>query len=147
MHSVPDFFQDDSEEAARLQVEWQQAQFGLDDEFFARFLGEGRAGLSAWRKRERSLAADKRAALHDWWQTVLHLLSFQGFDEGRVRLLLEQRAARASQTTRGVFSPPWSASSLREYLESHGREAVAAVDRWVESFRFGDPYVTAERGS
>jgi hypothetical protein len=84
--------------------------------------------------------------LHDWWQTVLHLLSFQGFDGAKARVLLEQQARGPGQAVRSVFSPPWSLS-LREYLERHGHHALPAVDRWVESFRFGDPYVAAERGS
>jgi hypothetical protein len=50
MHAVPDFFQDDSEDSTRLQVEWQREQLGLDDDFFAHFPGEDRRILVAWRK-------------------------------------------------------------------------------------------------
>ena len=38
MIMVPDFFQDESEEALRAQVKWQHEHLGLDDSFFAKSL-------------------------------------------------------------------------------------------------------------
>lgn len=140
MRSVPDFFQDESEKALRFRVEWLEQHLGLGDSFFARLLREDQGAFSAWRKTSSVLAGEKEAVLRDWWRTVLHLLSFQNFNTEKVRTLLEQTASVHPSTEQSIFAPPWCASSLKEYLEIHGRDAIEEVDRWVESFRFGDPY-------
>ena len=84
--------------------------------------------------------------MRDLWRTVLHLLSFRNFDEGKVRELLEQTVPARPDTGSSLFSPPWSASSLKEYLEGSGSQGMQKVDQWVESFRFGDPYTTPGMG-
>ena len=139
MTTVPDFFQDESEEALRSQVKWQEEHLGLGESFFARLLREDPEHFSSWGRAADALASDKEEVLRDWWRTVLHLLSFQDFDERKVRALLERTAPTGAQADQSVFSPPWSASSLKEYLENHGPEAISEVSRWVESFRFGEP--------
>jgi hypothetical protein len=146
MTTVPDFFQDESEEALRAQVEWQEQHLGLGDSFFARLLREDQRRFSSWRQGTAALTSDKTDVLRDWWGTVLHLLSFQNFDMEKVRALLERTAPPGSQTVQSVFSPPWSASSMKEYLESHGPDAITQVSRWVESFRFGNPYAPPPKG-
>ena len=146
MISIPDFFQDESEEALRFQVEWQAECLGLDDSFFAKLLPEENRIFSGWRRDADALTRVKEDVLRAWWQTVLHLLSFQNFDEERVRSLLEQRASMPP-TVPSPFSPPWAGSSLKEYLESRGPDAIREVDRWVESFRFGDPYAPTQKGN
>lgn len=146
MTSVPDFFQEESEEALRSQVDWLEKHIRLANSFFAKILREDEGVFSAWRRMSGALAPDKETVLRDWWHTVLHLLSFQNFDEQKVRTLLEQSAPARPQAGRSVFSPPWSASSLKEYLEDHGPDAIREVDRWVESFRFGDPYAPPRKG-
>jgi len=146
MIMVPDFFQDESEEALRAQVKWQHEHLGLDDSFFAKLLGEDRRRFSFWQKDADTLAPDKEDVLRDWWQTVLHLLSFQSFDEEKLRSLLEQTRPIGSSNEASPFSPPWSASSLKAYLENRGPEAIAEVNRWLESFRFGDPYAPPRKG-
>jgi hypothetical protein len=140
MNMVPDFFQDESEEAMRAQVKWQHEHLGLGDSFFARLLGEDERRFCSWQEDADTLAPGKECVLRDWWKTVLHLLSFQRFDEEKLRSLLEQTRGRGSSNDASPFSPPWSASSLKTYLESRGPDAIAEVNRWVESFRFGDPY-------
>jgi hypothetical protein len=147
MTTVPDFFQDESEEALRSQVKWQEQHLGLGDRFFARLLREDQRRFSSWGKDADALTRDKEDVLRDWWRTVLHLLSFQNFDEEKVRALLERTAPTGPQAGQSVFSPPWSASSLKEYLENHGPDAIPEVNRWVESFRFGDPYAPPPKGS
>ena len=146
MVMVPDFFQDESEEALRAQVKWQHERLGLDDSFFAKLLGEDRHRFSFWQKDADTLTPDKEDVLRDWWQTVLHLLSFQSFDEEKLRSLLEQTRPIGSSNEASPFSPPWSASSLKAYLENRGPEAIAEVNRWLESFRFGDPYAQPRKG-
>lgn len=147
MTSVPDFFQDDSAEALRSRVDWAERHLGLEDSFFARLLGEDQRGFSAWRRQPvTTLAADKESVLRDLWQTILHLLSFQNFDEQRVRALLEQTAVARPEPVRSVFAPRWAGSSLKEYLATSGPEGLQQVDGWVESFRFGDPYLPRRQG-
>jgi hypothetical protein len=146
MTSVPDFFQEESEEALRSRVEWLEQHLGLRDSFFVRLLGEDSRRFLAWRRGVDTLPRDKEEILRDWWQAVLHLLSFQGFDEARVRALLERTTPERPQAGPSAFSPPWTGSSMKEYLESHGSEAIEEVARWVESFRFGDPYASPRKG-
>src|SRR3984957_11391738 len=146
MITVPDFFQDETEEALRCQVKWQEQHLGLGDRFFARLLREDPRRFSSWARAKDVLNSAKEDVLRDWWRTVLHLLSFQNFDEEKVRALLERTAPTAPQTGLSVFFPPWSASSLKEYLENHGPDAIPEVTRWVESFRFGDPYAPSPKG-
>ena len=55
---VPDFFQDESEEALRAQVKWQLEHLGLDDGFFAKLLGVDRRRFSVWQKDADTLAPD-----------------------------------------------------------------------------------------
>jgi hypothetical protein len=146
MITVPDFFQDEGEEALRAQVKWQQEHLGLDDSFFARLLREDRHRFSLWQKDADTLAREKEDVLREWWQTVLHLLSFQRFHEEKLRSLLEQTQSLGASKEASPFSPPWSASSLKVYLENRGPEAIAEVSRWLESFRFGDPYAPPRKG-
>jgi hypothetical protein len=140
MITVPDFFQDESDEALRAQVKWQHDNLGLDDSFFAKLLREDRRRFSSWQKYGDTLSPVKVDLLREWWHTVLHLLSFQGFDEEKLRSLLGRTGPISSVNEASPYSPPWTASSLKEYLETGGREAIVEVNRWLESFRFGDPY-------
>jgi phytoene dehydrogenase-like protein len=146
MTSVPDFFQEEGEGALRSQVDWLEQHLGLGNTFFAKLLREDPGIFSRWRTASGTLAGDKQAILRDWWHTVLHLLSFQNFDEQKLRTMLEQAAPGRPRAAPSGFSPPWSASSLKKYLEDRGPDAIREVDRWVESFRFGDPYAPARQG-
>ena len=65
---------------------------------------------------------------------------------GKLRSLLEQTRTVGSSNEASPFSPPWSTSSLKAYLENRGPEAIAEVNRWLESFRFGDPYAPPRKG-
>jgi hypothetical protein len=146
MNSVPDYFQEESGPALRAQAAWLDEHLGLGDPFFSRFLRVDQGVVADWRSGSAVLSRDQEAVWLDWWHTVLHLLSFQGFDVGKVRAMLEQTPAPApAPAARSIFSPPWSVS-LKDYLERHGHEALAEVDRWVESFRLGDPYVPRQGG-
>ena len=92
MTTVPDFFQDESEEALRSQVKWQEQHLRLGDEFFAKLLREDQRRFTSWGRGAGALSREKEDVLRDWWRTVLHLLSFQNFDELKVRALLERTA-------------------------------------------------------
>jgi hypothetical protein len=106
MITVPDFFQDESAEALRSQVQWQEQHLGLGDRFFARLLREEPGRFAAWGKEGGALSREKEEVLRDWWRTVLHLLSFQNFDEGKVRALLVQTTPTGLQARQSIFSPP-----------------------------------------
>src|ERR1700730_14625476 len=138
MTTVPDFFQDESDEALRSQVEWQEQQLGLGGRVFARLLREDQRRFSSWARDADALTQDKEDVLRDWWRTVLHLLSFQNFDEEKERALLEQRAPTGPKARQSLFSPPWSTSSLKEHLENYGPDGIPEVNRWLESFTFGE---------
>jgi hypothetical protein len=140
MITVYDFFQEETDEALRAQVKWQFEHLRLDVSFFSKLLGEDRHRFSSWLDDADTLDQDKENVLRDWWQTVLHLLSFQRFDDQKLRSLLEQTRPRCSSNETSPLSPPWSASSLRVYLEKGGRDAIAEVNRWIDTLRFGDPY-------
>ncbi len=146
MTTVPDFFQDDCEEALRSQVEWQKQHLGLGNPFFAQLLREDQHHFSSWTKNVGAFSTAKESVLRDWWQTVLHLLSFENFDEAKVRAFLERTAKTVPQGGQSVFSPPWSSSSLKEFLENSGPDSIPEVNSWVKSFRFGDPYTPPPRG-
>jgi hypothetical protein len=136
---VPAYFQDEGEAALRSQVEWLGRHGRVEDRFFARFLRVEEDTFRAWRARRAALPSDREEGLRAFWRAVLHLLSFCGFDEQRLRLLLEQ-SLPASTGPASSLAPPWCGSSLREYLEDRGPAALEEVERWVTGFRFGDPY-------
>lgn len=140
--NVPDFFQDDSDEALRSRVAWLEERLGLTDEFFANLVSIEEKLFRGWRDGSVGLSTEHEAILQDFWGLILHLLSFQAFDEGRVRSLFEQFSPRQENRSHSPFTPPWFGSSLKHYLESEGREAIEHVNRWIEAFRFGDPYMT-----
>ncbi len=78
--------------------------------------------------------------LRHLWQTVLHLLSFVNFQEDRLRELFTHVIPAPNRGERSPVAPPWSGSSLREFLEDGGESAIDQLERWVTGLRFGDPY-------
>ena len=119
MTTVPDFFQDESEEALRSQVEWQEQHLGLGERFFARLLREDQRRFSSWARDADTLPRDKEDVLRDWWRTVLHLLSFQNFDEGKVRALLERMPVQLVLDT--VEQPYRIPARLADFDALHAR--------------------------
>jgi hypothetical protein len=140
--TVPDFFQDESEDALRLRVNWLEQHLGLTNRFFAKLIPIDEQLFRKWRDVSVGLSKAQQAALRDFWAMILHLLSFQAFDESRVRSLFERVSPPQVKRSQSVFNPPWFGTSLKQYLQSEGCEAIEQVNRWVETFRFGDPYVT-----
>jgi hypothetical protein len=137
---VPDFFQDESEPAQRLQVEWLERHAGLNKLFLADLLRVDTRTFDGWLGGELSLPAAAQGGLCALWRTLLHLLSFVNFDEERLRVLLDHPVPVQTADAVSPFVPPWSGSTLRAHLEARGLPALVEVDRWVTSFRFGDPY-------
>jgi hypothetical protein len=138
--TVPDFFQEETTDALRSQVDWLAWEVGVDDTFFAKLVGTDPATFSNWRVLDAALPPGGEEALRRLWRTVLHLLSFLNFDETRMRGLFEQTIPDRPATEASALTPPWSGSSLRAYLEGSGAGAIDKVDGWVTGLRFGDPY-------
>ncbi len=138
---VPDFFQEETPDAIRHQVDWLIRELGLDDTFFAKLLATNASKISKWRRHDASdLPAGGIETLRLLWQTMLHLLSFLNFDQARVRDLFQQTTKVGPAGGRSSLTPPWGGSSLKAYLEKSGAEAIEKVDTWVTGLRFGDPY-------
>jgi hypothetical protein len=141
---VPDYFQEESEDALRSRVRWLETEVGLGSPFFARLLRTEEKTFSAWRERRGALSREDLLGLRELWDTILHLLSFVNFDCERARQLLEFIPAATSRGEGESKMPPWAGSSIKAYLETHGSGAVDDVNRWVTSFRFGTPSLTPE---
>jgi DNA-directed RNA polymerase alpha subunit len=132
---VPWFFQGDNESALRSQVEWAMERLELNDQFFSNFLGIGVGALQQWRREGMTLSQDSQNDLKEFWQMILHLLSYLSFDFGLVQRVLNNRDERVS---RSPFDPPWIGTSIKQYLEASGPSGISDVNGWVLSFRFAD---------
>jgi hypothetical protein len=141
---VPDYFQDDSEEALRFRVQWLEAEVSLGDAFFARLLQTDEGTITRWREHRAALPRGELGGLREVWEMMMHILSFVNFDSGRARRLLEYVPPADSRPLAANQVPPWVGSSIKCYLETHGSRAVDDVSRWVTSFRFGPPALTPE---
>ena len=75
------------------------------------------------------------------WYMTLHLLSFQGSDETRLRDLFQQFLPAPRRGQGSPLAPPWSGTTLKGFLEMGGTRAIGEVDGWVTGLRFGNPYV------
>ncbi len=138
--TVPDFFQEETADALRCQVDWLAREVGVDNSFFAKLLGTDQATFSNWREFKGNLPSDGEELLRRLWRTMLHLLSLLNFDEVRIRALFQHTMPVMPAAEQANLSPPWSGSSLRAYLERAGGGAIDKVDGWVTGLRFGDPY-------
>ena len=142
---VPDYFQEDSEDALRSRVQWLEAQVSLGDPFFAKLLRTDEGTFTRWKEHRAALPRAELLGLRDVWEMMMHVLSFVNFDSGRARRLLEHVPSAASRQLGAGKAPPWAGSSIKTYLETHGPGAVDDVNRWVTSFRFGAPSLTPEQ--
>ena len=142
---VPDYFQDDSEDALRSRVQWLEAEVGLGDSFFARLLRTDEGTIVRWKERRAALPRRELLALREVWDMMTHLLSFVNFDSGRARRLLEHVSPAAAEELGAAQAPPWAGSSVKSYLETRGLAAADDVTRWITSFRFAAPSLTPEQ--
>lgn len=141
--AVEEFFQDESEEAQRQQVRWAGENLALGEDFFARFLRTPRETIRNWLREECDLPATRRKNLGKLWNSLRHLLSFNGSDAARLRASLRHRVPTGG-TVQGRL-PKWAGVSLVDYLEREGAHATSEVDDWILSFRFGDPYAVSTK--
>src|SRR5262245_48742267 len=110
--AVPDYFQEDTEEALREQVQWLVREVGLDDSFFAHLLRVDEDTFGDWRSSQASLALEGAQTLRSFWHMTLHLLSFLNCEEGRLRDLLQQPVPARRRGEELPLTPPWSGSTL-----------------------------------
>jgi hypothetical protein len=140
LQTVPDFFQEETADALRDQVDWLIRQVGVDEGFFQKVLGQSEAVFSPWREGRTPLSEDAQETLRELWRTVLHLLSFLNFEEKRVRELFEKTMPNSVGEVPSGLTPPWRGASLKAYLERAGAKGIKQVAAWVTGLRFGDPY-------
>jgi hypothetical protein len=142
---VPDYFQEDNEDALRSRVKWLGAEVGLGDPFFAKLLRTEQETFTRWKEDRAALAPGELLGLREVWEMMMHIFSFVNFDSDRARLLLEHVPSAASRKAGTSHAPPWAGSSIKTYLETHGPGAVDDVNCWITSFRFGAPSLTPEQ--
>lgn len=138
--SVPDFFQEETPDALRSQVDWLVHAVSVDDAFFANLLGTDALTFANWRAQDALLPAEGEDTLRTLWRTVLHLLSFLNFDQARVRDLFLRAMPACPSGEESPLTPPWSGESLKTYLEQTRAAGIEKVEAWVTGLRFGDPY-------
>jgi TIR domain len=138
--TMPDYFQNEGDDAQRSRVGWLGLQAGLEDAFFSRYLRVNETAFEQWLNHSALLPPGADVDLRALWRTVQHLLSFLNFDSQRVKTLLLHRVPGVSPGQVTSIAPPWAGSSLIDYLEENGAQVLPEIDRWVTALRFGDPY-------
>jgi hypothetical protein len=136
---VPDYFQEDTEEALRSRAQWLATELSWRQPFFAQLLQTDEPTFAGWQAHQATLSAEQLQTLRELWEMMLHVLSFVNFDLGRARQLLEHVPAPQTPGREESDTVAWSGSSIQAYLQAHGRKAVAEVNYWITSFRFGAP--------
>src|SRR5438128_812441 len=110
---VPDYFQEDSEDALRSRVQWLEAEVSLGDPFFARLLRTDQETFTRWKERRAALGRAELVGLREVWEVMMHILSFVNFDSGRARRMLEHVPSTASRQPGAAQAPPWAGSSIK----------------------------------
>jgi hypothetical protein len=139
--TVPDFFQEETADALRAQVDWLVREVGIDGAFFEKLLATDGVTFSRWREYDALLPPDEEEILRELWRMVLHLLSFLNVDQARMRDLFHQTMPASPPGTESPLTPPWRGASLKDYLERARADGITKVAGWVTGLRFGDPYV------
>jgi hypothetical protein len=121
---VPDFFQEETEDALRQQAEWLIREIGVDDSFFSRLLRTDAAAFADWRASRAPLSPENAQTLRALWRTMLHLLSFLNFEEDRVRALFRCFVPAPKRGEGPPLAPTWSGSTLQGFLETGGADAI-----------------------
>jgi len=135
---VKSFFQNDTESALISQVQWLQNEVGLSDQFFSHLLNVEEDAFCTWRAGKGVLSEEQQHTLKEFWQTMLHLLSFLNFDLNRLSVMLEHVDDTKTYAIKLPFAQPWIGTSLKAYLELQGTAGIRKVNQWVQSLRFGD---------
>jgi hypothetical protein len=134
------FFQEDTESALVSKVLWLQENLWISDNFFSNLLDVDEWEFSKWRSREGVLSEVKQERLREFWQMILHILSFYNYKTELARKLLEHKVESYEESYQSPYAPPWQGTSPKAYLEANGSGGVQKINEWVLSFRFADRY-------
>ena len=135
---VESFFTETSDKALVAQVRWFQSCLHVNDDFFSDMLNlEGRT-FSRWKYGEGYLSNDKQKLLNEFWEMLLHVMSFYDYDLTSVRELFQSEASRSSAVS--PLDPPWTGTSLRNYLEKTGPSSIREANRWIQTLRYANWY-------
>ena len=136
MEPFPDFFQESTPDARRLQVAWLESHLNLDDGFFSRVLSVDAKTFRTWRHSGGRLEPSQELRLDELWKMFLQVLSATNYDDALARRFLMEVAKPS--TASGVSGLPWSNNSLRGFLESKSPFAIQNVSSWLMSLRFAN---------
>lgn len=143
--TVESFFREDTESALVSQVQWLQEHLGISDNFFSKLLDVEAWEFYEWRSMRGSLSETKQDRLREFWQMILHLLSFYNYETELARKLLEYKVESEEKNYQPPYAPPWLGTSPKAYLEVNGSGGIQRINEWVLSFRFADRYSTHGR--
>lgn len=136
--TVEPFFNDDSNDALLSQVQWFEKSLRVDDDFFLDMLNLERREFSQWKYERGSLSSDKQDLLKEFWQMMLHMMSFYDYDMTRVAEAFHYTGE--GHFEHSTFGPPWTGTSLRNYLEKAGPISIRKVNHWIQALRYGNWY-------
>lgn len=130
---VPVFFVQRDEASRLAQVTWMQEHLGMDRQLLARVLGCTEADVDGWRRGQAPLSPAQAQALDSLWGLVRHVLSLCASELPRARAMFDV----AVEPCTSPLAPPWSGTTLREYLRHAASRGVDEALRWVTALRFG----------
>jgi hypothetical protein len=132
------FFLQDTESALIHQVQWVQKHARLSDQFFLNVLDVDERTFFHWRTGDEEFPEDLQERLKEVWEMTRHILSFVDFESELLRMMFEEPLETKAGPTISPFTPPWLGTSLKAYLEASGMAGIRAVNRWVQTMRFGN---------
>jgi hypothetical protein len=135
---VEPFFAEDAEWALLEQVNWLRINIELSDSFFSNLLDIDEEAFYQWRNQTASLPDEVLNYLREFWQVILHFLSLFDFDSDRLYALFYYE--EKGRPIRLYLDPPWTGTSLKEYLQKSGPIGIREVDYWVQALRFANSY-------
>jgi hypothetical protein len=136
--AVASFFQEDTDAALIQQVEWLEKYAQFPYQFFLNLLEVDQRAFFRWRNGEGELSKDAQDGLKEFWQMILHILSFTNFDLNLFKMMIEYHLESKPESVNSAFDPPWLGTSLSDYLQIHGIAGTRKVNQWVQTMRFGD---------
>src|SRR5712691_2923363 len=131
LSQMPDFFQEEGDQALRSQAKWLGKNLGLDVRFLAKLLHEKESKIKNWIAEIDHLPSANAEILIELWSVVSHLLTWYNYDNNRLRNLLEQRVSHDEKSKYSPLRLPWANSSIRTFLETNGVEGIRDVNNWV----------------
>lgn len=136
---VEPFFSEDTNEALLSQVQWFQTRFSVNDDFFVDMLNLEKRTFGSWKYDSGFLSKDKQKLLNEFWEMLMHVMSFYDYDLGLVRLLFQQAGGERTSDV-SPLDPPWAGTSLRNYLEKTGPQSIREANQWIQTLRYSNWY-------